>query len=687
MFRKYFLHFFKKPSHWVWLGIGIFFLIAIPTSVKYTTADEHFWLPNLGEERVLDYWRELLSGDWEDTRINDKPGITLAYISGIAIPFTKDLYENQKIKTEGSKIVQYNPEITKKLHFAFRLPLILFIGFFSLYFFWILEKITRSQEISALSVLFILLSPVLLGISQIVNPDTLFWVFGLATLLTFIAYAQERRKAFIFLTGLFFGLTLASKYVAVIFIPFFLFILIASYLFFQKAYTENSQNFYTLVLKDIFGYYLILFGGILLFALMMPAAIVDPKILYESTIGFPGMFPIFISSILFTALLSFDAFFFRSKIILFFINIFSRKIRFIEKILLGILILFSLFVFLNWLTKNSIIDLSHIPYYAKTKASFTEDNPYIIRFVMQFVPLVFALTPVTFFLLLFFWLKSFFLSTTQRFLSFILCSFFIIFYIAVVQQGLLVTVRYSILLFPIALILVSIGIIETFKEISSLNNKQLRILSSLLLFIFISFCSSFLLDFLIQVHEKNPVEFQHQMELFIGKNSLFIVGIALIGILGIFWVGWKYGERCFTRYKNLSFSFIATGTIFISALSLYGAYPHFFLYTNTLLPQRYVLNNPWGYGGYEAAQYLNALPNAKDLTLWANSHGVCEFFVGKCIRSQKLDTEKYPIDYFFFAHRGALANKFEISATTVWEYFPDNRNINYVRLQKSTHFE
>ncbi|NCU41290.1 MAG: phospholipid carrier-dependent glycosyltransferase [Candidatus Moranbacteria bacterium] len=687
MFRKHFLHFFKKPSHWVWLSMGIFFLIAIPTSVKYTTADEHFWLPNLGEERVLDYWRELLSGDWEDTRINDKPGITLAYISGIAIPFTQELYANQKIKTDGSKIVQYEPEITKKLHFAFRLPLILFIGLFSLYFFWILKKITENEEISALSVLLILLSPVLLGISQIVNPDTLFWVFGLATLLTFIAYAKKRKNSYLFLTSIFFGLTLASKYVAVIFIPFLLFILMASYLFFHKIHVENYQNFYRLVLKDIFGYYCIIFGGITLFALMMPASIVDPKILYESTIGFPGMFPVFMASILFTALLSFDAFFFHSKLLLFFVSIFSQKIPYIEKALLGILILFSLFVFLNWLTKNSIIDLSHIPYYAKTKASFTEDNPYIIRFVMQFVPLVFALTPLTFFLLVFFWLKSFFLPTKQGFLSFILCSFFIIFYIAVVEQGLLVTVRYSILLFPLALILVSIGIIETFKGIPSLSKKHLRILSSLLFFIFISFCASFLLDFFIQVHEKNSVEFQHQIELFIGENSLFLLSIVFMFIVSIFWIGWKYGEKCFTHYKNISFSFIAMGAIFVSLISLYGAYPHFFLYTNTLLPQRYVLNNPWGYGGYEAAQYLNALPNAENLTLWANSHGVCEFFVGKCIRSQKLDTQQYPVDYFFFAHRGAIANKFEISATTVWEYFPDNRNINYVRLQKNAHQE
>ncbi len=687
MFRNYFSSFFKKPSHWVWLGIGIFFLIALPTSIKYTTADEHFWLPNLGEERVLDYWRELLSGDWEDTRINDKPGITLAYISGIAIPFTQDLYANQKIKTDGSKIVQYNPEITKKLHFAFRLPLILFIGFFSLYFFWILKKITQSEEISALSALLILLSPILLGISQIVNPDTLFWVFGLATLLTFTAYTKKRERKFLFLTSLFFGLTLASKYVAVIFIPFFLFILIASYLFFHKIYTEDSQNFHKRVLKDVFGYYGILFGGILLFALMMPASIVDPEVLYESTIGFPGMLPIFIASILFTVLLSLDAFFFRSKMLLFFIRVFSSKIQHIERILLGVLLLFSLFVFLNWLTKNSLIDLSHIPYYAKTKASFTEDNPYLIRFVMQFVPLVFALTPITFFLLIFFWLKSFFLSTQQRFLSFILCSFFIIFYIAVVEQGLLVTVRYSILLFPMALILVSIGIIETFKEIPSLGKKHLQILSSLLFFIFISFCSSFILDFLINIHEKNSVEFQHQVELLIGKNSLFLSLIALILVIGIFWIGWSYGEKYLTRYKNIPFSFLATGTILVSLISLAGAYPHFFLYTNTLLPDRYVLNNPWGYGGYEAAQYLNTLPNAKDLTLWANSHGVCEFFVGKCIRSQKLDTEKYPVDYFFFAHRGALANKFEISATTVWEYFPDKRKTNYVRLQKNNYYE
>ena len=37
-----------------------------------------------------------------------------------------------------------------------------------------------------------------------------------------------------------------------------------------------------------------------------------------------------------------------------------------------------------------------------------------------------------------------------------------------------------------------------------------------------------------------------------------------------------------------------------------------------------------GDGSYEAAQYLNQLDNAKNVTIWSDKKGVCLFFVGRC---------------------------------------------------------
>jgi len=682
----------SKPRTWLWISIAVFFAVSIPNLTNYTTADEHFWLPNLGEERVLDYWRELLKGDWEDTQINDKPGVTLAYLSGIAMPFISHLYDAQKTEIN-DKAVQYDPEITKTMHFAYRLPIVLFIGFFSLYFFWILKRITRSERIAALSVMLILLSPVLLGISHIVNPDTAFWVFGLATMLTFIAYAQERSRKLAGLTALFFGLSLASKYVSVIFIPFFLLILGVSYLYFFKNF-RNREDFSRTVLRDLANYFLILIGGTALFSLMMPAAIVDPEVLWESTIGFPGMLPVFLAALAAAAAIGADAFFLRSRILSAILGAVEPRKHLLEYLVYGALLAFSLFVLFNWISKNSIIDLSDIPYYAKTKDSFTEDNPYLVRYVMEFVPVVFALTPATLFLLFFFWMRAFWGETKQRFLAFVLSVFFLVFFAAVVEQGLLVTVRYAIILFPLALILASIGAVE-FLERKRFSRLTPHIAAAGIALVILSLLGFWLTGF----HDEASRGTQIVIKNVLGMYTLPV--FALIGI-SAFLAGWGivWGVKKITTFKKRNaerrtpttdsarkesrlFLLLATTLLLYSGASLQSAHPHFFLYMSSLLPERYVLNHAWGYGGYEAAQYLNALPDAENLTLWANAHGVCEFFVGKCIRSQRLDIREHRVDYLFYAHRGPLASKFETESEEVWRYYPDGRGDNYVKLLKN----
>ena len=647
----------------------------------YTTADEHFWLPNLGEERILDYWRELLKGDFEDTRINDKPGITLAYLSGIAIPFTQHLYDSQRTNVS-DKEVQYDPEITKIMHFSYRFPIVFFIGCFSWYFFWILKRITKSEHTAGLSVVLILLSPVLLGISMIVNPDTLFWVFGSATFLTFIAYAQDRRASYTWLTTLFFGLALASKYVAVLFFPMFLLILGLSYLFFSHQLIHDKITLKSIILADVRRYYGIIIGGIALFALMMPAAIVDPQVLYESTIGFPGMLPLFLATIVTTLLILIDAWIFSSRGVSWLIKNIQPYCSILERVVYAILILFSLFVLFNWMSKNSLIDLSHIPFYAKTKDSFTEDNVYLVRYVMEFVPLIFALTPITLFLLLFFWIKAFFLESSQRFLSLILSLFILIFYAAVVEQGLLVTVRYSIILFPLVMILVSLGFIDTLR--SDRKEKEPHVYIAALITIGV-IALSFAALFLVEFHNNSPLVIRQRTEHIIGVYGIPIIlaGLAILLMLRPWFIERMRVILSTFRLHSFTFPVCMTLIIIISLSSLFSAKPHFFLYMNNLLPERYVLNLAWGYGGYEAAQYLNALPNAENLTLWADSHGVCEFFVGKCIRSQKLDIREYRVDYIFETHRGALAKKFETESEKVWDYYPDGRDTNYVRIRKN----
>ncbi|MEI9967005.1 MAG: hypothetical protein WDN67_05300 [Candidatus Moraniibacteriota bacterium] len=71
-----------------------------------------------------------------------------------------------------------------------------------------------------------------------------------------------------------------------------------------------------------------------------------------------------------------------------------------------------------------------------------------------------------------------------------------------------------------------------------------------------------------------------------------------------------------------------------------------------------MVTGAWGYGGYEAAQVLNALPNAKNLVVWSDYDGFCPFFVGKCMRGttvKKYGAGDYRgIDYFVMTRRGKL---------------------------------
>jgi len=90
--------------------------------------------------------------------------------------------------------------------------------------------------------------------------------------------------------------------------------------------------------------------------------------------------------------------------------------------------------------------------------------------------------------------------------------------------------------------------------------------------------------------------------------------------------------------------------IFIAILtaSLISIKPFYFSYASGLLPKNQILNSKdMGDGSYEASAYLNSLPDAKNLTIWADKVAVCELFAGKChvyLQPEIIDDPE--IDYF-----------------------------------------
>jgi len=117
--------------------------------------------------------------------------------------------------------------------------------------------------------------------------------------------------------------------------------------------------------------------------------------------------------------------------------------------------------------------------------------------------------------------------------------------------------------------------------------------------------------------------------------------------------------------------------LLLSIYSLLSIKPFYFSYASDLLPKEHVLNlKDMGDGSYEAAQYLNSLPNAKELSIWSDKKGVCTFFVGKCfigVEFKKEDETNF--DYFVVSsgrkNRTTNMNKNKLSANvTEFKVYP-----------------
>lgn len=600
----------------LWLvSFGCYLVFGMHHLTQFETTDEHYWMYNLTRGRLYWYWKGIISADFDKTRINDKPGVTLALVTAPGFILEKDHFK--VLRENGSVYTIVDPQKTEAINFAFRFPLLLFNGLFSLFFFWILKKITGNEWIALWSAILILLSPVLLGISQIINPDSLLWVFGAATLFSYVAHLQLAEKKFAWLTALFFGLALLSKYTATIFFPF-LFLALVAYLFFRDNADQSVNKKQTILFS--FSYLGIVLGALIVFSVLMPAVFVHPRYLYEGTIGYGEMFPIFIATIILDLLILADAWFFKRRYLTWIFSKFAKLKKILPKIIYCFILAAASIILINWMSKNSPLpDLIKIPFDERQGGSFAHLN-FMEKFIMEPVALVFSLTPLTLAFIAYFWIKNTFRKQDGSFLLFIISLFTLIYFIALISQKLLSTIRYNIMLYPLVMVLAAFGLWEFFQ------NPKLKVIS--------------------------PVA----------------VSFAIIGI---------------------------------SLVSLWQIKPFYFNYTNFLLPKDRIITGAWGYGGYEAAQYLNSLPNAEKTVIWSDYYGVCSFYKGPCVIKgnyekffRSLKTQSKQVAYFVKTRRGAINNfglwsdiDYQKKEKPVWEMIIDGRPRNYIRIYEDQDFD
>lgn len=457
---------------WLWLflfllPLGIYFFFALQHLTQFETADEHLWISNPYTGRIQQYWNAIEQKDWAKTRINDKPGVTLALISGGFGRTAEGFVEGKLIQKE-NKWTIYNAEKTQEVYRAYRLPIVIangLLGIFLLLAFW---RLTKKPWLALASAGLVMLSPTLLGISQIINPDAFLWIFSFASVLAFALFLKAQKWWLYLIDGLFamifLALAILSKYVALIFFPFFM----AMLLWYLLADYENlraENGFRKKVIAVSLGFPLIIAGAIGLFALLMPAAIIKPEILQKAIFEFGGMRNMLIICGYIDLFLLLDAVLLKA-FLLKFLGKYAQFLKvLLPKIIYFLIVALFAVTIYNWSFKDNFLQAPSFIDSVKSSPILRLSLP--MQLLSQAQPVTYASTPIVLALMFFILIKSIFKKSEFDYLVFIFSTFFLVFFYAVTQQGLLLQVRYSLVAFPFAAALAGIGFYELTKKLKS----------------------------------------------------------------------------------------------------------------------------------------------------------------------------------------------------------------------------
>jgi hypothetical protein len=112
-------------------------------------------------------------------------------------------------------------------------------------------------------------------------------------------------------------------------------------------------------------------------------------------------------------------------------------------------------------------------------------------------------------------------------------------------------------------------------------------------------------------------------------NRYQIIIFPLAIILGGIGLGIAYSNIPQKKYPWKRLAFLAA--FILAAGSVYFSRPFYISYDSPLLPNKYYTDlKDMGTGSYEAAQFINSLPNAEELQVWTDKKGVCPFLKAKC---------------------------------------------------------
>jgi len=526
---------------------------------EFAAVDEPLWTYN----RIPKFWNNVADGEFHKTMVSDKPGITVALVSGIGLKWVANPMYYKNAGWEGETSENYLD--VRDLNFALRFPIFLFNALMLLVFYILIKKLL-GKSIALFSIILIGLSPILIGISSIINPDALLWVFVPFSILAYSIYLRDQSNKYLYIAGIFLGLSILTKYVANILYIFFFGMIFLEYIINGRCYESLSISKY--LKEKIYDYFVLVFFSLAVFFFLLPAAWVDITRLFEGTIlsqAFIKVWPLFIGVIIFIFI---EMRFLKNKLTL-------VALKFLEKYKKPLLSL--VYVIFSFLIIATLVDtyFGMKFYNLESISASPKSSGLTVDFVglllANFYSLIFGIIPVALVAILLLLVNNIKSNgkkdSHERSFYFYIIIFILLYYIASTASGVSANVRYQIIIYPLVFILAAIGIDEFF------NIKIVK----------------------------------------------------------------KY------FLKPLSYAVL----IAISGYSLNFIRPFYFSYASDLLPRQYVLNlKDMGDGSFEAAQYLNSLPDAKKLLVWTDKRGVCAFFIGSCQSGFDFDKNKTVFDYF-----------------------------------------
>lgn len=523
----------------------------------YSAVDEPYWTYG----RTSQFWTAFKYHNWKSTNINDKPGITVAILSGFGLLKYDPLqYEHlrQQVKTADQL------KDMDAINFYFRLPIFLFCTLMLLAFYFFLKKLF-DKTIALFSFIFIGLSPIIFGISLIINPDSLLWIFLPLSLLSYFVFKKEEKKAYLFASGILLGLSLLTKYVANILYIFFFVLPFLEYIFLEK-----KPELAAYLKKSFLNYLIMVAISMATFLFLYPATWVDFSVLLRGTFlsqAFETTWPLFAGIFV---LIAIDIFALKNKVALLILSFFSRYKNFLVWAVSGLFLFGIAFVFADTYLGMKPFDFAE---FLSSPKGIGDGNilvSYSGAMLSDIYSLIFGICPLVLIGLIFALyanIKKKNAHTREEIIVFYFTIFILFYYLASSVNDVTATVRYQIALYPLAFIMSAIGL----KQIIFLKNIKKYVSPALATF--------------------------------------FILTVALI--------------------------------------SIFYVRPYYFAFASPILPQKYLLNyKDMGDGSYEAAQYLNSLPNASKLVIWSDKGTVCAEFVGKCVIGlSKKDVTSAHFDY------------------------------------------